>query len=60
MVEFLNSLNLPSLSDMQASQLDAPIALRELKDALDSMPKFKSPDLDGIPPELLLLLSYGT
>ena len=53
MVEFLDSLNLPSLSDTQSSKLEAPITLTELKDALDSMPKFKSPGLDGIPPELL-------
>ncbi len=39
MAEFLNSLNLLSLSAMQSSQLDAPITLKELKDALDAMPK---------------------
>lgn len=58
MVEFLNSLKLPSLSTSQATQLDAHITLKEFKEALDSMPKSKSPGLDGIPPELISELWY--
>lgn len=53
---FLDSLNFPTLSDAQFSFLEAPITLKELEDALISMPKGKSPGLDGIPPELLSVL----
>lgn len=54
MLSLLSSLELPSPSVNQVSLLDAPISLAELKTALDSMSKSKSPGLDGIPPKLLL------
>lgn len=52
----VSSEELPALSSEQVAQLDSPVSLTELKDALAPMPKSKSPGLDGIPPDLLLPL----
>lgn len=51
---FLGPLDLPSLSEEQADELDAPLTLEELRSAAISMTRHKSPGLDGIPPELFL------
>lgn len=45
---------MPCLSEEDADRLARPISLQELKDAVLSMQKGKSPGLDGIPPELYL------
>lgn len=50
--QFLSRLNLPKLHQSQINALDAPITMEELKAALGSMQKGKSPGLDGLPPEL--------
>ncbi len=52
MESFLDSLTFPTLSYSQFSLLEAPVTLKELEDALASMPKGKSPGLDGIPPRI--------
>lgn len=51
---FLKPLDLFSLAPHQVMQLDAPISLEELKEAVISMRTHKSPGLDGIPPELMV------
>ncbi len=48
---FLAKANLSQIAQESAEQLDAPISLTELKDALMVMKMGKSPGLDGIPPE---------
>lgn len=48
---FLNSVNLPSLSKEQSNLLDLPITVEELFKALHSMPNNKSPGFDGLPAE---------
>lgn len=49
---FFQDLNLPSLSHENKAELDMPITLAELHDALIEMPRGKAPGIDGIPPEL--------
>ncbi len=53
---YLSELKLPSLTDNDAESLETPLTLLELKEALSSMQKGKSPGLDGLPPELFLEL----
>lgn len=54
--DFLSKLDLPRLTPQQAAKLDSPLTLEELEEALCAMNKGRSPGLDGLPPELLLLL----
>lgn len=49
--DFLEKLNLPSLSQEEADHMGTPITLSELKEAVFSMKRGKSPGWDGIPPE---------
>lgn len=44
------------MSKEETEFLDTPPTITELKDALSSMKKGKSPGLDGFPPELFLEL----
>lgn len=53
---YLSELNLPSLTNSEAEQLEVPLTLSELKEALNLMQKAKSPGLDGLPTELFLEL----
>lgn len=53
---YLSKLNLSSLSKEEAEFLDKSPTITELKDALSSMKRGKSPGLDGFPPELFLEL----
>lgn len=55
-IEFISKLNLPCLSDEQQKFLDSLITLSEVKEALESMNKEKAPGLDGLPPELYLVI----
>lgn len=50
-VSWLENLNLPRLTAEDSAVLDKPITLDDLKEAVQSMQKGKSPGLDGIPPE---------
>lgn len=52
---FFHDLNLPTLPSHDLGKLNAPITLEELRNALGSMKKGKSPGWDGIPPELYLV-----
>lgn len=47
----MENLNLSSLTQEEATQLEAPITLNEFKNAILSMKRGKSPGWDGIPPE---------
>ena len=52
--DFFRNLNLPTLSVEDAAQLDEPISLTELHEALKNMKKQRSPGIDGLPAELYL------
>ena len=54
LASFFQSLEMPSLSDEEASNLGKPISLQELEEALKATKKGKSPGLDGIPAEFYL------
>ena len=47
----MKNLNRPSLTQEETTQLEVPITLNELKNAIFIMKKWKSPRWDGIPPE---------
>ena len=49
-----SSLDLPKLDREQSGFLDYHLTLEDLRSALTSMKRGKSPGLDGIPPELFL------
>lgn len=49
--EFLENLNLPSITQEEEPKLESPITLDELKNAVLNMKRGKSPGWDGIPPE---------
>lgn len=51
---WLEELNLPRLKVEDSAALDKPITLDDLKEAVQSMQKGKSPGLDGIPPEFYI------
>lgn len=53
---FLDELELSNLSSREAEVLESPVTLDEVSTALRSLNRGKSPGLDGIPPELLLLV----
>ncbi len=44
-------MELPKLTESDAHNLDAPLSLEEIKEAIDQMSKGRSPGSDGIPPE---------
>lgn len=48
---FLDRLHLPQLSRTDSNNLDRPVTPEELKAAVQSMQRGKSPGIDGIPPE---------
>lgn len=48
---FLNSIELSSLSSDDSAELDGPVTLQECEAAVKDMRKGKSPGPDGIPPE---------
>uniref|UniRef100_A0AAQ5ZBJ0 Reverse transcriptase domain-containing protein n=1 Tax=Amphiprion ocellaris TaxID=80972 RepID=A0AAQ5ZBJ0_AMPOC len=50
---FLNNLNMPKLTSNYRDILDAPLTMKELQCALDSMPAGKAPGPDGFPAEFL-------
>lgn len=50
---FLQQLHLSKIDKHHQEMLNCPLSLEELKLALDTMPKKKSPGIDGIPPELI-------
>uniref|UniRef100_A0A3Q1CLT5 Reverse transcriptase domain-containing protein n=1 Tax=Amphiprion ocellaris TaxID=80972 RepID=A0A3Q1CLT5_AMPOC len=50
---FLNNLNMPELTSNYRDILDAPLTMKELQCALDSMPAGKAPGPDGFPAEFL-------
>lgn len=52
--EFLEPLHLPKLPLAVVRSLDAPITLEELRKAIQSMNKGRSPGLDGLPPEVYI------
>ncbi|XDV36014.1 hypothetical protein PO909_005868 [Leuciscus waleckii] len=52
-ISFLQQLHLPKIDKHHQEMLNCPLSLEELKLALDSVPKKKSPGIDGIPPELI-------
>lgn len=52
---FFKDLELPTITSQDSEKLAAPITLEELKEALSSMKKGKSPGWDGIPPEVYLV-----
>uniref|UniRef100_A0A3Q3BAI7 Reverse transcriptase domain-containing protein n=1 Tax=Kryptolebias marmoratus TaxID=37003 RepID=A0A3Q3BAI7_KRYMA len=49
---FLNSVNIPTLSEIAKSDLDMPISIGELSNAIDKLKSGKSPGPDGIPLDL--------
>lgn len=49
--DWLTELNLPKLSREDSAGLDNSITLEELRIAMQSMQRGKSPGIDGIPPE---------
>lgn len=53
---FLNSLNMPQLSNDQASLLEGPITLLEIDKAISSLNSGKSPGADGLPIEFYKVL----
>lgn len=53
---FLDSLDLPKVSQVDQIDLEAPLQIEELLNALKCLNKGKSPGLDGLPPELFLEL----
>jgi hypothetical protein len=57
MTHFLSSLDFPKLYRKQSGFLDSPRTLEELRSALTSMKRGKSPGL-GFPPELFLEIWY--
>uniref|UniRef100_A0A3P9JK99 C2H2-type domain-containing protein n=1 Tax=Oryzias latipes TaxID=8090 RepID=A0A3P9JK99_ORYLA len=48
---FLNNINLPKLNEDQITNLDSPLSLSELHEALSLMPNGKAPGPDGFPAE---------
>uniref|UniRef100_A0A3B3I4T3 Reverse transcriptase domain-containing protein n=1 Tax=Oryzias latipes TaxID=8090 RepID=A0A3B3I4T3_ORYLA len=48
---FLNNINLPKLNEDQITNLDSPLSLSELHEALLLMPNGKAPGPDGFPAE---------
>ncbi len=52
--QYLDKLELPQISQMDKESLEAPLSMEELHVSLKSLQKGKSPDLDGLPPELYL------
>lgn len=52
---FLRSINLPSLSDTQLLQLNAPFSNEELDATIQSLPNGKSPGPDGFSNEYIKL-----
>lgn len=50
---FLNLVNLPSLTELQLQDLNAPITEKELAQAIASLPEGKSPGPDGYSNEYL-------
>lgn len=55
----MENINLPCLFQDEAFDLECPITLDELKNAIFSMKKGKSPGWDGIPPEFYSMLCFG-
>lgn len=53
---FMQNLALPKLDLLYSELLEQPITLEELGDVVRTLQKGKSPRLDGIPPELYLVL----
>ncbi len=51
---FFDSLNLPKLPAEAVRSLEAPITLEELRKAIVSMNRGRSPGLDGLPPEFYI------
>lgn len=49
--KFLTRIQLPKLTESNASSLDAPITLEEIKGTIQQMRKGRSPGRDGIPPK---------
>lgn len=50
--EYLGRIELPTLSDMDRQQLDAPLTLEEFQTATGMFPNSKAPDEHGIPIEV--------
>lgn len=48
---FLHSLALPKLDEQDIADLENPMSVEELKSAVKSLNKGKSPGLNGLPPE---------
>uniref|UniRef100_A0A3Q2ZER1 Reverse transcriptase domain-containing protein n=1 Tax=Kryptolebias marmoratus TaxID=37003 RepID=A0A3Q2ZER1_KRYMA len=48
---FLERIILPKLNSSQSSELDSPLTLDELREAIKNMPNNKSPGPDGFPAE---------
>lgn len=53
---FLNSLNIPQLTEDQANLLEGPITLLEIDTAISSLQLGKSPGADGYPVEFFKIL----
>lgn len=53
--DWLTELNLPKLSREDSAGLDKAITLEELRIAMQSMQRGKSPGIDGIPPEFYIV-----
>lgn len=51
-VQFLEGVSLPTLSQAQRTSLDSPVTLEELQIAVASLSNNKAPGLDGLPNEL--------
>lgn len=51
---FIRKANLPTLNQKETEDLQKPVSLIELKQAIQMMKKGKSPGWDGIPPEFYL------
>lgn len=56
--DYLQDIEIPCLTDIQRSQLDGPIRIEELQEALSLFRNFKAPRDDGLPLELFK--QYGS
>lgn len=50
--QFLQSIDLPTLSDTDRALLEEPLTLEEMQDAVSTMPEHKAPGADGLPAEV--------
>lgn len=50
--QYLQSINLLTLSEVDRALLEEPLSMEELQAAVSSMPEHKAPGADGLPAEV--------